>query len=148
VVVIQDSLAVLPDRKLEEWPRYRRPGDPLFDTWLIGEYDAFIDVMTELGASIVMTNAVCADFEHHDPWSSLDDAGERIGALNRQVYPVFAPRAEVADLNSRLCPDGEYSSTVEGYEHARPDGFHLTDDAAATLVERWLGPIAVTRGGG
>lgn len=143
VVVIQDSFAMLPDRKLEEWPNYRRPGEPLFDTWLIREYDRFIDTMGQQGAAIVMTNAVCADFESHSPWRSLDDAYERVAALNRQVYPVFGPRARVADLNAELCPNGQYTDSAEGYPNARPDGFHLIEEAAAALVERWLGPIAI-----
>ncbi len=144
VVVVQDSIAELPDRKQDEWPTYSQPGRPLYDTWLIDEYENFIETMNAEGAAVVVTNAVCAEFDRHHLWRSVEDAEERVAALNRQVYPVLAGRSEIADLNAEVCPDGEFTNSLEGYDDARPDGFHFRDEVAEALVRRWLGPIAIS----
>ena len=43
VVLVMGGLGDVFDRKLPEWPDYRSPGDPVFDSWLIGEYQALAD---------------------------------------------------------------------------------------------------------
>lgn len=145
VVVVQDGFSVLPDRKQPSWPRYMSPGEPFLNAWLIRQYNDFIEaVADDVGAAVVITNSVCADYGRRAHWNSLVDGDERVRALNRQVYPALSMQADLADLNERVCPDGEYTDTVEGFDNARPDGFHLRDEVSAALVKRWLGPIVLS----
>ena len=45
-----------------------------------------------------------------------------------------------------MCPNGQYSNTVDGVDDARPDGFHFTDEAATALARDWLGPLLLQAG--
>jgi hypothetical protein len=54
--------------------------------------------------------------------------------------------AQLADLHQRLCPGGRYQDEVEGVPDGRPDGFHLSDEAATALARNWLGPLVLDAG--
>ena len=143
VIVMQDGVNELVDRKLPGWEDFRRPGDPRFDTWLREEYQyAARSWIEAFGASIIMTNAPCADWDRWETFRSIDDVELRVQALNTGVYPrVF--EARTVDLFERICPGGQYSDEVEGVPDGRPDGFHFSDEAAAALARNWLGPIVL-----
>ena len=141
IVLVEDALNEIVDRKLPEWNDYRGPGDPRFDAWLLSEYQAAAEVFSENGAMVVYADAPCADWDRIRAWDSLEDAEERVAALNRIYDGVVAATTRVADLHDRLCPDGRYRDEVEGVAEGRPDGFHLSDDAAFRLAERWLAPF-------
>jgi hypothetical protein len=142
VIVLQDGVNEVFDRRLPEWGQWRRPGDPQFDTWLMEEYQTAAE---RWGATLVLTNAPCGDWERYEHFDDLEDPEVRISALNLGVYPRVAG-AEVADLHQRLCPGGQYSDDVEGVENGRPDGFHLTLEASTALARNWLGPIVLDAG--
>ncbi len=141
VVLVEDALNEVVDRKLPEWPDYRGVGDPRFDTWLLGEYRAAAEVFSAQGATVVYADAPCANWDQVERWRSIEDPDDRVAALNRIYDNVVAPTTRVADLFDRLCPEGEFSPTVEGVEDARPDGFHLSEEARFRLAERWLAPF-------
>lgn len=141
VVLVEDALNEIVDRKLPEWPDYRSPGDPRFDGWLLNEYQAAAKVFSQDGALVVYANAPCADWQRLNGWNSMRDADERVAALNRIYDGVVAATTKVADLYERLCPDGAYRDEVEGVSDGRPDGFHLSDEAALRLADRWLAPF-------
>ena len=141
VVLIEDALNEIVDRKLPSWPDYRRPGDPRFDAWLLDEYRQAAAVLSSQGATVVFADAPCADWQRLPQWRSIEDADERVAALNRIYDSVVAATTKVADLYDRICPGGEYTDTVEGVDDARPDGFHLSDEAADRLAARWLSPF-------
>jgi hypothetical protein len=42
-----------------------------------------------------------------------------------------------------LCPNGTYSDYVDGVPDGRPDGYHLSDEAAIRLADRLLGPAVL-----
>lgn len=141
IVLVEDALNEIVDRKLPDWNDYRGPGDPRFDAWLLSEYQAAAEVFAEQGAMVVYADAPCADWDRLPPWDSLEDAEERVAALNRIYDSVVAATTRVADLYDRLCPDGRYRDDVEGVADGRPDGFHLSEEAALRLAERWLAPF-------
>ena len=141
VVLIEDALNEVVDRKLPSWPDYRGPGDPRFDAWLLDEYRQAASVLSSQGATVVFADAPCADWQRLNNWRSIHDADERVAALNRIYDSVVAATTKVADLYDRLCPDGWYTDTVEDVENGRPDGFHLSDAAADRLAARWLAPF-------
>jgi peptidoglycan/LPS O-acetylase OafA/YrhL len=141
VVLVEDALNEIADRKLPSWPDYRSPGDPRFDGWLLNEYQAAAKVFSQDGALVVYANAPCADWQRLNGWNSMRDADARVAALNRIYDGVVAATTKVANLYERLCPDGQYRDEVEGVSDGRPDGFHLSDEAALRLADRWLAPF-------
>jgi peptidoglycan/LPS O-acetylase OafA/YrhL len=128
------------DRKLPAWGGWRRYGDPVFDDHLVAEYGAAADLLASRGATVVWLTPPCHELElvQRDPRH-----------LNRDLIPrMAATRADhvvVYDLYADLCPEGRYTQRVGAFENGRPDGIHLSDDAAA-WVAGWLGPKLVAIG--
>jgi hypothetical protein len=144
VVLVQDSINEIPDRLIPEWDQYRSLGDPVFGAWLDSEYREAFGVFGG-GARVVLTNAPCVDWEDSPPWDEIDDGEGRIALLN-EYYRSLESTVQVADIHTQICPDGEFSDTVMGVRNARPDGFHLSDNAAVTVADRWLGPLLIEAG--
>lgn len=147
VVVVEDGVNELPDRYRDEWKRWYQPGDPAFTEWLVGEYRSLIDQVVPARSTVVVVNAACADWlKFGNGWETQVDADIRVLTLNKTIYDrrQLGGRAVVADLFNELCPNGRYSNEVEGVEGGRPDGLHLSDEAAYRLAARWLGPLLVS----
>ena len=145
VLFVQDGLNEVADRKLPSWPTYRHPGDPLFDTWALSEYRAMINALNGSGSmTTVIGNAVCGDWANLPHWQSMSDVPQRIQALNTLYQTLTADGDTVADLSGQLCPGGKYTTTVDGVSDARPDGYHLSEEAANVVVSRWLGPLLLS----
>ena len=58
------------------------------------------------------------------------------------MYPLLG-RSAYGDLYAELCPNGQYQDDLWGIDDARPDGMHLSDEAADELARRWLGPLVL-----
>jgi lysophospholipase L1-like esterase len=76
----------------------------------------------------------------------ISDGPQRVQDLDDIDYPRIAGVTS-ADFYSEVCPNGQYSDTVDGVQNARPDGFHFTPEAAAALARDWLGPLVLRAGG-
>jgi hypothetical protein len=153
IVVMQDGMNEVGDRKLPQWPDWRHAGQPLFDQWLLSEYTAAIKTFRTQGAKLLAFNAVCADWETmasgFSGWSDYAQNGDgdsRISNLDRDDQ-VLAAYAQVVDYNSEICPGGKFSTTVAGVPNARPDGYHLIPDASTALAAQWLGPLVFQTAG-
>lgn len=147
VVVIQDGMNEVPDRRLSPNGDYHSAGDPSFDNYLINEYGAVYKRFTDDGHKVVFLNTVCADwvlighdFENYEPGGEGD---RRVSALNRDDTAAGLARGfAFADFNARICPNGRFSQTIEGVPDARDDGYHITSvDASTALARNWLGPL-------
>ena len=141
VIVIQDGINEMFDRKLPEWDDFRRPGDPRFDRWLIEEYQQLLADHGD-GVAVVVTNALCGDWGRYEAFDEMSDPDLRISSLNATVYPRL-PNVTEADIFNRVCPGGRYTDEVEGVPDGRPDGLHFSDEAAAALARNWLGPLVL-----
>ncbi|TAL16145.1 MAG: acyltransferase [Frankiales bacterium] len=141
VIVLQDGVNEVFDRRLPEWEQWRRPGDPQFDSWLIEEYQA---AFAQWDATMLVTNAPCGDWGRYEHFDDVEDPEVRVSALNVDYRRL--PGVELADLFQRICPGGRYSDEVEGVENGRPDGFHLSAEASAALARNWLGPLVLEAG--
>jgi hypothetical protein len=153
IVVMQDGMDEVVDRKLPQWPDWRHAGQPLFDQWLLSEYTAAIKTFRSQGAKLLALNAVCVDWETlasgDSSWSGYAQNGDgdsRTGNLDRDNQ-VLAADAQVVDYNSEICPGGKFSTTVAGVPNARPDGYHLIPAASTALAAQWLGPLVFQAGG-
>jgi hypothetical protein len=154
VIVVQDAMNELPDRKLPEWSDYKHTGEPFFDQWLLSEYKALISTVAPdgSGTKILFLNAVCVDWEllgrGYEYYADDGEGDRRVQSLRATAGAVASTGATVADYFSHLCPDGKFSQTVDGVDDARPDGYHLSDDASRAVAERWLGPLILNTANG
>ena len=144
VVVLQDGMNEMVDRKLPSWSSYEHPGETQFDSWLLNEYSAAINVFKAKGAAVLALNAVCADFEVA-PYVTPGEGPSRVAAMGRLDDALGGQGAQPVDYESHLCPNGKFTDTVDGVSDARPDGFHLSDEATVAVAQRWLGPMLLNR---
>lgn len=147
LVIAQDGVANVPDRKLPEWSEYRSLGDPRFDAWLSREYSDVQAAFQGLGAVVLSVNGACADWKQMwNLWSEFEKDGvgdQRVRHYNALMDMREASGAWTADLFGRLCPNGEFVNEVDGVKNARPDGFHLSPEASEALAANWLGPLVL-----
>lgn len=151
VVVMQEGMAELPDRKLPSWPLYRHTGEPQFDRWLLTEYGALLDVVSPTDGKVLALNAVCADWvtlgKDFEDFGRGGEGDRRVGTLGSTARALASATVQVVDFQAHLCPKGRFTTTVDGVANARPDGYHLTPAAARALVDKWLGPLVLQAGG-
>jgi peptidoglycan/LPS O-acetylase OafA/YrhL len=146
VVVAEDGINETWDRRLPSWEDWRGPADPRFDAWVTAEYQTAVDGWRAEDRRVVMLNTPCVDWRNYPNFSEMTNPDQRVTALNSVVYPAVVG-VTVADLFSRVCPDGQFTPYVEGFSDSRPDGFHFTDDAALALATDWLGPLVLVASG-
>lgn len=144
VVVMEDGMNEVPDRYQDAWGEYRSPGDPRFDQWLLGEYNAAINVFARNGAVIIALNTPCADWAKM-AWKGYSAAkgSQRTSDVNNVSTTLWAQGVRTGDLMNHLCPNGQFTETVDGVADARPDGYHLSDAAAEAVASVWLGPMVL-----
>jgi hypothetical protein len=151
VIVVQDGLNELPDRKLPSWAMWRWPGEPQFDSWLLDEYSTAFKTLTGGRAKVLFLNAVCANWDvMGGPWTGFagGSGDARVAALDRTAQAITVTGATTADFNAHICPKGTYTSNVDGVSDARPDGYHLSQAASEAVAERWLGPLVLSTASG
>lgn len=146
VVVMLTGPWDLVERKLPEWRQFRKPGDPVFDDWLVSEYLEAVDVLTASDAKLVWLTAPCTQ-----PPAGTGGRLRGTGAfsaqmthyINQQILPrVLAARSDkmqIIDLYSQVCPGDTLLQDVGDEEPLRPDGIHFSVPGANWLME-WLGP--------
>ncbi|MEA3019688.1 MAG: hypothetical protein QOI47_1212 [Actinomycetota bacterium] len=149
-VILDDAgFSEMLDRWQSSWDTWYSPMDRAYQQWLRREYDAMFTAMqTTAGANahFLNLNLPCGDFSRPKGWERVTDTGPRVSALDQSVYPLLASGSQ-GDLFKQLCPNGQYSDDLWGIPDARPDGMHLTDEAATELARRWLGPLVQEVGG-
>jgi peptidoglycan/LPS O-acetylase OafA/YrhL len=145
LVVVDDGMNEVPDRKTIAWSSYRGPGEPSHDDWLLNQYSQMINTFTSQGAKLLFLNAACADWVTMGGpfiyYADNSDGANRIAALNRTTTASATNGVQIGDLNAHLCPNGQFTQTVDGVKNARPDGFHLSDPAAYAVADKWLGAL-------
>jgi len=153
IVVIQDGLNELPDRRLPSWPTYWHTGQAQYDSWLVNEYTEAIKTLTAGGAKAMFLNSVCVDWDTlGQRWAGYSptaggDGDTRVSSLDRDDEAVAATGASVIDFQSHLCPHGKYTANVDGEPDGRPDGYHLSSAGSYALAARWLGPLVLQQAG-
>jgi peptidoglycan/LPS O-acetylase OafA/YrhL len=146
-VILLDRWELM-DRRLGG--RYQHVGDPDFDAYLTTELDIAWTVAAERGARVVMLTApYTRRAERPDGGVWDEDTPQRVDAWNRLLATAAAThpaRPVVLDLRSVVCPDGHYTSTVDGLR-VRSDGLHFTPEGVREVIAPWLLPRLRTLAG-
>lgn len=131
------------ERIFPEWgEKPRLVGDPLYDDWLLSEYEAALALLSSRGARVIWLTTPC----HVSFGTSHTTGNPRLTAnLNnvlRRVESLHGDELELVDFHAKVCPDGRFTNELAGMKQIRPDGTHFSDEAADWLSE-WLGDMAV-----
>jgi peptidoglycan/LPS O-acetylase OafA/YrhL len=152
VIVLQDGMNELPDRKLPSWSSYRHAGQPSFDSWLLSEYSAALKVFTgnnSYHSRVLALNAVCANWDQlGGPWTDFDNGtgATRVSSLDTDSAELTVTNSRDVNYESYLCPNGQFTDTVAGVQNGRPDGYHLSKAASLAVAQQWLGPMILNQG--
>lgn len=123
---------------------YRHVGDPVYDAYLESELELAISIVTARGAHVALLTApYTRRAERYDGSLYDEDLPERVEAWNRLLYQAQArhpQQVSIIDLNARVCPEGEFTWTVNGGLQIRSDGLHFTVEGVRAWVAPWLLP--------
>ncbi|MGE5829970.1 MAG: acyltransferase family protein [Micromonosporaceae bacterium] len=131
---------------------YQHVGQPEFDAYLAWELDLAISVAGEHGAHVVLLTAPYTHrAERPDGGLYDEDQPARVEAWNGLLRAAAArapDRIRVLDLNAVVCPDGEFTWTIDGLR-VRSDGLHFTQSGVQRIIAPWLLPqlAAIALGG-
>ena len=112
-------------------------GDPTFDGYLNGELQRALNILGSTGVRVVVaTVPYSRGGEKPDGRLYPEDQPDRVNLWNTMLRNTVAqrPKAQILDLNKKLCPDGVYTVKVDGIK-VRSDGVHLTPEGV-----KWLTP--------
>ena len=101
-----------------------------------------LELLASRGARVVWLTAPCLATRHGGKgvWDP-----QRPALLNRVLTRLVenqADRLELADFNAKVCPDEAFTNRLAGMTGIRPDGAHLSDEAADWTAQ-WLGDLVV-----
>jgi SGNH domain (fused to AT3 domains) len=141
VAVLLLSRWELMDRKLNG--RFQHVGEPAFDRYLREELDLALEVLLSRGAHVVvLTSPYNKRYERPNGGLYDEDLPERVDAWNKLLHQAAAKhdeRTTVIDLNRRVCPDGEFTFTIDRIR-IRSDGLHFSPDGVRRYIAPWLMP--------
>jgi peptidoglycan/LPS O-acetylase OafA/YrhL len=117
-------------------------GEPDFDTYLSGELDRAIDVLSSTGAPVVLLTMPCtAPIESPDGSPYPEDDPARVTAFNQLLASAYARHpatSRLIDLNAIVCPGGRYTSTLDGVAIRTTDGVHFPNAAMPPVASKLL----------
>ena len=117
---------------------WTRVGDQTFDSYLEGELETAIDVLTARGATVALATApYYLRGERPDGGRWPEDDPARVDAFNRLIRDVAARHPSsvaIVDLGGHTSVGGRYTPYIDGIE-MRYDGVHFTP-----LADEWLAP--------
>ncbi len=147
VVVVHSGINEMYDRSHPSWSGIKLPGDLVFDRFIADEWAAAAGRFASTGAAVLWADLPCVFADGSPGKVTNEEADERVGYFNAAFMPPLAQRTgiDLLDFNRQLCRDG-YATTVAGVSDARPDGWHLSDEAALALTQGWLGPRVLSAG--
>jgi hypothetical protein len=144
VIVLVSGWDTTP-RNFPEWDNETHGvGNALYDEWLISEYEVAVDVLTSRGARVIWLTTPCleARLGGFGVWSPKRT--ESLNVVLRRFKEKLGDRIELVDFNAKVCPAGVFTKEFDGFENARPDGAHLSNEAA-DYIAAWLAEPIVAR---
>jgi len=111
-----------------------------FDQRLRDEYVLMIDTFEAAGFPVIWMNQPCN--REPTPVDRLDGRSLAEYLVQEIQDPLISSRHEIPtiDVDSLICPGGEFTSTVGPVRNARPDGGHLAEPAADWVTEQVIAP--------
>jgi hypothetical protein len=103
--------------------------DPSFAAYVKSQLEQAVAVATAGGARMILETKPCQSTGEQpdgDPWP--EDSADRQAAYNRllrQVAAAHPGQVYVQDLNSYVCPGGQYTADLDGVPIRQPDGVHF-----------------------
>lgn len=140
MAIVTPGLLEVADRQLPGDGSWRAIGTPEVDDYYRGQLLAITDTLAGKGAKVIwLTMAPMVAGASQDARPSVGAAAdparaERLNELIAELKVLRPGRVEVIDLAGWLeqnDPDGHLY---------RPDGFHLSDEGATTVVQTFLAP--------
>jgi len=123
-------------RTMPAWDGPKRVGDPEFDDLMGTTYDGVLAALDRPGTTVVISTFPCIDeaLFTFGPDPAGRPRNETNAAFNDFLRGLGRP---VIDLDRHLCPGGRFTTRIEGIDDGRPDGLHLSPEAAVALAP-WL----------
>ena len=111
----------------------KRVGDPEFDDLMGSTYDRVLATLERPGTTVIISTFPCFDeaLFNFEPGPDGRQRNETNAAFNDFLRGLGRP---VIDLDRRLCPGGRFTTAIEGVDNGRPDGLHLSPEAAVSLA--------------
>jgi hypothetical protein len=151
LVLVETGMNDVFDRSLPAWGnQFKSPGDSTFDAYTDSTYAGIVDAMhAGFGARVAWTTTPCDNWLLEPTWMTPMQGNQRTQYEDSTLIPALTRRSAVTlvDLAGQLCPSGTFITNPMGIPNARPDGFHLSDAAAAQVAARWLGPLLLSAAG-
>ena len=122
--------------------------DPAFAAYVRSQQELAAVLVTSTGANMVFLTAPCTDAGRQldgAPWPENDPA--RLMAYNqlvRQVAAEFPKTDSVLNLDSLVCPGGQFSPKFRHVTIRQPDGVHFTLTAGVALAPELMPPIVAS----
>jgi hypothetical protein len=119
--------------------RWTHIGDPAYDSYLRGQMQEAVRVLTAQGGKVVfLTSPYYFTGEQPDGQGWPEDDPARVDQLNqmfRQVAAANRGRVTVIDVNKLADPDGHFQTFIDGVSVRYIDGIHWTYEG-----DCWLAP--------
>jgi hypothetical protein len=118
---------------------FLKPGNPQLDAWQLSEYQKAADTLSAQGGKVVWLTVPCIHTTGPFASNALDNREIKY-ENSHQIAAVARMRpnaVRVIDLNKELCPGGQFQSSFDGVQDARPDGAHFSDPGAEAVAD-WL----------
>lgn len=130
------------------WTGEKIPGDPVLDTFVKSEWVGAARAFTQASPAVLWLTMPCVNTTRNPDRIDNAEAARRIAHMNGNYTSFVRSNAsvQIADLNQHLCAGG-FTDNVDGVTGARPDGYHLTDEAALAVAKQWLGPKILAAAG-
>jgi peptidoglycan/LPS O-acetylase OafA/YrhL len=118
---------------------------PEFAAYVKSQLEKASNLVTATGSRMVFLTAPCTDEGEQPngaPWP--EDSTARLDVFNRLVREVAAEHPQtdsVVDLDGAVCPDGRYTTALNGVDVRRSDGVHFTIVGGELLAPVLMPPI-------
>jgi hypothetical protein len=118
---------------------------PAFAAYVKAQLEEASHLVTSTGSHMAFLTAPCTEEGEQSngaPWP--EDSAARLNAYNGLVRAVAAEHPQtdsVVDLHGAVCPEGKFSTTVDGVDMRRDDGVHFTIAGGRALAPVLMPPI-------
>lgn len=144
VIVAVTAVWELNNREKPSWGGPRALGDPLFDAWLLDDFQVTARFLGGFEAPVVWLTTPCIRKMKGGTDGAFDPA--RVRHLNGTILPTLAEGSpeivELIDLYDAVCPGGRFTTSIYGIQPFRSGGVHFSERGQQWVGE-WLGPQVV-----